>query len=412
MGSILKKMRSYGFVGTIRMAFYVFAGLLNRLMFNLCKMRRLQQRVIVFESESDFTDNAYALYTYMYKRGYFKRYKAIWLVDNLKSFRHKRLSNTIFLHKQDIYPSIRRSYYLATAKYYLFDHNLVIAKYKRRKGQQTVYLSHGSGFKMMKGSMGCDLRKYLDWHIVTGPIAQSYEEYYWNTTAGQMKDFGVSRNDLFFKDLTKVRERVDRAFHFSGYNKIVLWMPTFRKSKNLEISEDYENTETSLPLFDTMKKLKECNAFLAKNNALMVLKVHHLSVDLPIYKQSFSNILILNNNDISKAGVQLYEFVACTDILLTDYSSISIDYLLLDRPMIFTLDDYEAYAASRGLYPDNAKDYMPGHHVYTLEELFRAFEDTFAGKDTYKQARADICPRFHTYRDGNASKRLIDFLQL
>ncbi len=34
--------------------------------------------------------------------------------------------------------------------------------------------------------------------------------------------------------------------------------------------------------------------------------------------------------------------------LVSDYSSVAIDYLLLDRPLGFTLDDYEAYTESRG----------------------------------------------------------------
>ena len=145
---------------------------------------------------------------------------------------------------------------------------------------------------------------------------------------------------------------------------------------------------------------------------LLVLKVHHLSADLPIYKSKFSNILILNNHDISVLGIQLYEFVACTDALLTDYSSISTDYLLLDRPIIFTLDDYEQYVKSRGVYPANAKDYMSGPHVYTVDDLFAAFLDVIAGKDDYVEWRAEVRARYHTYHDGNSSQRIIDHLKL
>ncbi|MDD6327403.1 MAG: CDP-glycerol glycerophosphotransferase family protein [Lachnospiraceae bacterium] len=410
MMSILSKMKEKGFIGTIVAGVYFMNTLLNRLLFNICKLFPLRKKVIVFESESDFTDNGYALYSYMLAHDYMKKYKAVWLVDNLKEFRDVSYENTLFCHKQDIYLSIKRSYYLATAKYYLFDHNLVIGKYKRRKGQTTVYISHGSGFKMAKGSMGCDLNKYLDWHIVTGPVAADYESYYWNNRMEGLKDFGVPRNDLLYNDMTEVKKKIDAAFHFSDYKKVILWMPTFRKSRNAEISEEYVNTETSLPLLETMQSLNDFNEFLAKNNALMILKVHHLSADLPIYKETYSNILILHNENIAQLGIQLYEFVACTDILLTDYSSISIDYLLLDRPMVFTLDDYEQYAASRGLYPDNARDYMPGYHVYSIDELKQAFTELFRDEDNYKEQRKKTRAEYHTYCDGNAGQRLIDFL--
>lgn len=274
--SILSKMKEKGFIGTIVAGVYFMNTLLNRLLFNICKLFPLRKKVIVFESESDFTDNGYALYSYMLAHDYMKKYKAVWLVDNLKEFRDVSYENTLFCHKQDIYLSIKRSYYLATAKYYLFDHNLVIGKYKRRKGQTTVYISHGSGFKMAKGSMGCDLNKYLDWHIVTGPVAADYESYYWNNRMEGLKDFGVPRNDLLYNDMTEVKKKIDAAFHFSDYKKVILWMPTFRKSRNAEISEEYVNTETSLPLLETMQSLNNFNEFLAKNNALMILKVHHL----------------------------------------------------------------------------------------------------------------------------------------
>lgn len=412
MGTIIKKMREYGLLGTIRMATYIANGILNKLMYNFCKLLPIKRNVIVFESESDFTDNAYALYNYMQKHGYMDKYKAVWLVDELKNFKHRKLHNTIFLNKQDIHFSPRRSYYLATSRRYIFDHNLMLAKYKRRKGQRIIYISHGSGFKMGKGSMGCDTNKYVDGMISTGEMACDYESVFWKYDVKRISDWGAPRNDMFFEDLTAVKAKIDKAWKFSDYKKVILWMPTFRKSKNAAISEEYDNSETCLPLFDTMAKLKQCNAFLKEHNSLLVLKVHHLSADLPIYKAKFSNIMILNNNDIAALGIQLYEFVACTDVLLTDYSSISTDYLLLDRPIIFTLDDYEQYVSSRGVYPDNARDYMPGPHVYTMDDLLMAFEDVIAGKDAYADARAMVRGRYHTYHDGNSSQRIIDHLKL
>ncbi len=412
MGTIVKKMREYGFFGTIKMAVYVANGILNKLMYNFCRLLPIRRDVIVFESESDFTDNTYALYHYMQKHGYMDKYEAVWLVDELNNFKRRKLKNTIFLNKQDIHFSPRRAYYLATAGRYIFDHNLMMAKYKRRKGQKIIFISHGSGFKMAKGSMGCDTNKYIDRMISTGKMACDYESAFWKYDVKRIADWGAPRNDVFFEDLTAVKKRVDKAFRFSDYKKVILWMPTFRKSKNAAISEEYDNSETCLPLFDTIAKLKQCNAFLKEQNSLLVLKVHHLSADLPIYKSKFSNILILNNHDISVLGIQLYEFVACTDALLTDYSSISTDYLLLDRPIIFTLDDYEQYVKSRGVYPANAKDYMSGPHVYTVDDLFAAFLDVIAGKDDYVEWRAEVRARYHTYHDGNSSQRIIDHLKL
>lgn len=97
------------------------------------------------------------------------------------------------------------------------------------------------------------------------------------------------------------------------------------------------------------------------------------------------------------------------DALVTDYSSIATDYLLLDKPIVFTLDDYKEYTASRGgLYPENAKDYMSGYHVYTKDELEMALCEIAEGKDIYASVRHKILPEYNAYADGNSSKRILD----
>ena len=111
-------------------------------------------------------------------------------------------------------------------------------------------------------------------------------------------------------------------------------------------------------------------------------------------------------------GVQLYQFISQTDALITDYSSVSVDYALLDRPVIYTLDDYEQYAASRGIYPENAIDYMKGYHVYQIPQLYDAIEQIAAGEDPYKSARAEIMDVLYTHADGNAAKRILKHLEI
>ena len=53
----------------------------------------------------------------------------------------------------------------------------------------------------------------------------------------------------------------------------------------------------------------------------------------------------MDDTDLEQADVQLYETLSFVDALITDYSSVAIDYLLMDRPIAFTLDDYEKYRA-------------------------------------------------------------------
>ena len=82
----------------------------------------------------------------------------------------------------------------------------------------------------------------------------------------------------------------------------------------------------------------------------------------------------------------------------------------MDKPIIYILDDIEEYKKSRGLYPQNATDFMPGDHVMNIPQLENAIERVVEGIDYYKKERNILLPKFHTYRDGNASKRILDHL--
>lgn len=118
-------------------------------------------------------------------------------------------------------------------------------------------------------------------------------------------------------------------------------MPTFRQSNSKEISEEYIDNQTGLPIFETYDSLKKFSEYLNKNNVLLVFKLHHLQADLDVFHKKFDNILILRDEDLSSDGVQLYQVVKYADIIISDYSSISIDAMVLDIPLIYTLDDYK-----------------------------------------------------------------------
>jgi CDP-glycerol glycerophosphotransferase (TagB/SpsB family) len=131
---------------------------------------------------------------------------------------------------------------------------------------------------------------------------------------------------------------------------------------------------------------------------------------MPVFKQKFSNIKIVRDEELADNGIQLYQFIPHTDALVTDYSSISADYMLLNKPMIYILDDYDEYRKSRGIYSENVLELMPGYHVFNLEELKEAIIEICRGVDKYKNKRNELLPKFHTYQDGCASKRILDHL--
>ena len=98
------------------------------------------------------------------------------------------------------------------------------------------------------------------------------------------------------------------------------------------------------------------------------------------------------------------------DALLTDYSSIFFDYLLLNRPIGFVIDDYEEYAASRGFAFEDPFEYMPGEVIDNAEKLIEFFSSVMCGDDNFMEKREEVCKITNYYRDANNRSRCMDLI--
>ncbi len=105
------------------------------------------------------------------------------------------------------------------------------------------------------------------------------------------------------------------------------------------------------------------------------------------------------------------DVLAVTDVLVTDYSSIFVDFLATGRPVLFFAPDLDDYTASRGLYLPPEE--WPGPACRTVDELVaavgrsgtgRADDPLVAYADAYRTAQNRYCPR----EDGGATERVID----
>ena len=95
-----------------------------------------------------------------------------------------------------------------------------------------------------------------------------------------------------------------------------------------------------------------------------------------------------------------------SDILITDYSSIMIEYAILDRPIMFFVYDLDNYLKTeRGFYYDFKKT-VPGKLVYSSDELINAIKNNDFDKDKisgFTKTQFDVI-------DGKSSERVVDFL--
>ena len=203
----------------------------------------------------------------------------------------------------------------------------------------------------------------------------------------RVKVIGHSRNDYLFSDVS-VLERFH--IHRANYRKLILWMPTFRVSRDARYRDcgaSYSLGETQLPLVDTFDQLEALNVWLAERDILLCLKIHLFSVFTSF---NYSNIKLFTSKDFEEGGVHLYSFVKDFDALLTDYSSIFFDYLLLDRPIGFIVDDISIYESNRGFILNPVRSYLPGPQIETLDGLYQFFIDVSQERDLYASDRARV----------------------
>lgn len=412
---IVDKIKEYGFCGSIgRVPAFIrhtFIKCYNRFFFWWYTRLPIDYHSIVLESEGDCCDNAFALFDYIKNNGYLGKYRITWLVEYPENF--KDTENVRYVQKViGDYFTKETIKELRTCKWYIYDHCNVMSDYKKREKQLFIYLSHGWGYKAPKGRNLDTDKSRFDIMTATGPLAAEGLSEYWNSPQSKVVVTGYPRLDYLFRKNSSVDAILQNKWKFNKFDKVIFWMPTFRQSWSKHISENYIENETGLPIFNDIDSIRRFDLFLNSINSLLVFKLHHLQADLPIFKLVFNNIIVVRDEELQNMGIQLYQLINYADAMVSDYSSISIDFMIVDKPIIYTLDDYEEYNKSRGLFPENAIDYMPGYHVYNAQELEKSIAEIASGIDRYMEARRKVVDQYHTYRDGNSSKRILEQLRI
>lgn len=374
---------------------------LERVWYNLCLKLPIDSKLIIFETERDFWDNGWALYNYMLSNNY--KYKYVWIVREPHNF--SKIPNTKFCTRFGSGVHWKAKYYYARARFVFFTHwtdNL-----KRLSGQTSVYLGHGLPLKREKTTVR---KVFFNYGLSLGKESSKYHAMFLNCSENEMIPLGYPRNDLLLENVGE--GKCNPIGDMSNYSKVILWMPTFRASTEKNLSETSCDTETGLPLLSSENELMTFDNYLNSKNVFLFIKVHRLQVDKPVFYKKFSNISIVTDDVLVNAHLQLYEFVGRTDALISDYSSISIDYLLLNKPIGYILDDIDQYSRERGFCFDNVLDVMPGHHIYTKQELCDFIEDIIDNRDLFEEQRISVCHKYHDSYQGGACEKFVSFFNL
>lgn len=165
--------------------------------------------------------------------------------------------------------------------------------------------------------------------------------------------------------------------------------------------------QDSLDILFSSLDIRELEACLVRHNAVMLLKMHYYHQESNPFADMVhhqSRIHWLS----AEESPELNPLLPFVDVLITDYSSAYIDYLLLDRPVVFAPFDLEQYLANdRELYEDYDSS-TPGPKCISWEEVINALDDVFSGTDQYKDARKQAISKYHSYVDANSCQRVYE----
>ena len=219
---------------------------------------------------------------------------------------------------------------------------------------------------------------------------------------------GIPRNDYLFdsKGISNLEKITKKKLK---NKKIILFTPTFRVGYSKKQGSKNFNNIFGFTNFDN----KSFNNFLIKNNIFFIFKLHpNEEPYLSNYKNLIDseNSFQLNNDLLTQYNLDFYEIINATDILVTDYSGIFIDFLLLNRPIIFTPVDLNDYAKTRNFLFTPYEHWTPGKKVLSQIQLMNEIRNILNGKDKYTHERKIQKDIWHYFQDNLSSKRVSKIL--
>ncbi|MEW9078749.1 CDP-glycerol glycerophosphotransferase family protein [Terrisporobacter glycolicus] len=288
-----------------------------------------------------------------------------------------------------IYEMIRFMKLYATAKYvFICDNFLPVSSCKKRKDTVVVQLWHAGGIlKKFAYDTDDDIPNYYKGNVfknydlvtVSDECCIPIYESAMKLDKGVAKATGLSRTDSFFLDshIQNCRKLFYKKHPDAIGKKIVLWAPTFRGKANnpFILGEDYIN--------ELGKKIGK--------EWYVLTKVHpHLD----------------SKSRISNTDIPTEELLLVIDILITDYSSVIFDYILLKKPLILFIPDYDEYKQKRGFYIP--LESIPGRIVKDGKELDKELLNEYNNFNVEKIRQ--FSNQYMSKCDGNCTERLFDML--
>ncbi len=203
---------------------------------------------------------------------------------------------------------------------------------------------------------------------------------------------GYPRNDILFSNDSNLIKKIKRNYNIPDkIKRIILYAPTYREV--VSTKKPFEKDD-----------FIELNNLCKDTDTIFLIKAH--------INEELINFTNFEYIQLASKNTDIQELLLISDILITDYSSVTCDFLLLNRPILLYTYDYDEYISYRGIYYKNLEEIAPGPLLYTANELIDAIKNIKGIFEQYKAKIIEIRDFFNKFNDGNSSERLLRFLKL
>ncbi|MBE5934333.1 MAG: CDP-glycerol glycerophosphotransferase family protein [Lachnospiraceae bacterium] len=343
--------------------------------YNVSKKKNIDEKLVIF-ADAHHTQVPYSM-SCMRQAFEDSDYKVVDMYNNYQTESYVSVVKS-FMRFMKLY---------ANAKYvFICDNFLPVSSCNKRKETTVVQLWHAGGLlKKYAYDTLDDIPKYYKGNVYknytltvcSAPICIPVYERAMKQERGTVKATGLSRSDLYFDEnyIESCKEEFYKEYPEAKGKKVLLWAPTFR-GKALE---------PYVLGIEDVDKMKE----QLGEEWYVISKMHPHVED----KQKKSSCVIPTER-----------LLPVVDMLMADYSSVIFDYVLLHKPMVLFVPDYDEYIQTRGLYID-LKD-IPATLVTEGHKLQEAVLEECNNFDIDKVR--EFSNVYMGACDGNATRRILD----
>lgn len=317
-------------------------------------------------------------------------YELVWLVSDTNT------SMPLSIRKVK-FDTIKAAYELATARVIVSNVKNALP-YVKKKDQYYIQTWHGKlPFKYIEGECEEKLEKRyvreskkdsqkIDL-ILSGCSLDTeiFQKHFWYS--GEVLEKGLPKYDMLFNTDEEHVFSIKKALGIEKNNKVVLYAPTFRDNNRYDAYDLNINA------------LVDCLEKKTGFKWLIIIRMHpnvNESANSYNYNDSIINGSIISNPQ---------ELVLASDLLITDYSSIMVDFMMLEKPVFLYTSDFEEYKRERGLR--TIYNELPFERANTNEELIKTINDIdfeLYRKKEIKFMKERVC----SFDDGHAAENVVE----